>query len=33
MSLRKSASLIEECVGENPNPFSNAVISDVDKVF
>ena len=33
MSLRKSALLIEECVGENPNPFSNTVISDGGKVF
>ena len=33
MCLRKSTSLIEEGVGENPNPFSNTVISDDDKVF
>ena len=32
MSLRKSTSLIEG-VGENPNPFSNTFISNVDKVF
>ena len=33
MSLRKSTSLIEEGVGENPNPFSNNFISNDGKVF
>ena len=33
MPLRKSTLLIEEGVGKNPNPFSNAFISNGDKVF
>ena len=33
MFLGKSASLTDECDGENPNPFSNTFISDGDEVF
>ena len=33
MALRKSTSLIEGEVGENPNSFSNTFISNGDKAF
>ena len=33
MFLGKSASLTDECDGENPNPFSNTFISDGDEVL
>ena len=33
MALRKSTSLMEGEVGENPNPFSKTFISNGDRVF